>query len=172
MFSETDRVRFRQLTVKDAGFIYQLYNTDEFLRFVGDKHLRSVRDAKYYLLDSLLPMYQLAGLGLYLVELKESNAPIGICGLVKRESLEDIDIGYGFLPEYCHQGYGFESAQATIEYARASLGLAKLVAITLSDNRPCICLLEKLGLSFERNVEEAVSGPSLALYSVSFKPVF
>lgn len=170
MFAETDRVRFRQLTAKDAEFIYRLYNTDEFLRFVGDKNLRSVRDAKFYLLDSLLPMYQIAGLGLYLVELKESKTPIGICGLVKRESLEDIDIGYGFLPEYCNKGYGFESAQVTLEYARTSLGLAKLVAITLSHNLPCIRLLEKLGLSFERNVEEAVSGPSLALYSVTFKP--
>lgn len=165
---ETERLRIRQLTEDDAAFALKLYTTEPFLRFVGDKQLQSEEDARKYLIDGPISMYQTHGVGLYMVELKGCLTPIGICGLIKRDSLEEIDIGYGFLPEYFNQGYGYESAQAVMNFGKNELNLQKIVAITTSDNTRCIKLLSRLGLSFVRNIEEPEDQPALRLYEVVF----
>jgi len=95
-------------------------------------------------------MYHRVGFGLCLVELKERRTPIGICGLIERVGLEDIDIGFAFLPAFCGQGYAYKSAAAIVSYARDTVGLNRVVAITASDNQRSIRLLKKLGLSFEK----------------------
>jgi len=168
IITETERLRIRYLTENDAAFALELYTSEPFLRFVGDKSLSSVDDARQYLIDGPIKMYQTHGIGLYMVELKESMIPIGICGLIKRDSLDDIDIGYGFLPEYFGQGYGYESAQAVMNFGGNELKLQKVVAITTADNASCIKLLSRLGLSFVRNLEEPEVQPALGLYEISF----
>lgn len=146
---ETDRLILRRLSAEDAGFILRLLNEPSWIRFIGNKGVRSLEDARNYILKGPVDMYARLGFGLYLVELKEAGLPIGICGLIKRDSLKDVDIGFAFLPEFWGQGYAYESAAAVIEYGRNALGLKRIVAITSVDNESSIKLLEKLGLRFE-----------------------
>ncbi|HKS29828.1 MAG TPA: GNAT family N-acetyltransferase [Pyrinomonadaceae bacterium] len=146
---ETDRLILRRLSAEDAGFILRLLNEPSWLRFIGNKGVRTLEDARNYILKGPVEMYDRLGFGLYLVELKEAGLPIGICGLIKRDSLKDVDIGFAFLPEFWGQGYAYESAAAVIEYGRNALGLERIVAITSVDNDSSIKLLEKLGLRFE-----------------------
>lgn len=168
MILETERLRIRHLTEQDATFALKLYTTDPFLRFVGDKSLKTVDDARQYLLDGPISMYQSHGIGLSLVEIKECGTPVGICGLIKRDTLDDIDIGYGFLPEYFNQGYGYESAKAMMDFGRNELKINKIVAITTSDNDSSIRLIKRLGLNFVCNIEEPEGEPALGLYEITF----
>ncbi|MEZ8140581.1 GNAT family N-acetyltransferase [Enterovibrio norvegicus FF-33] len=157
---ETKRLTLRRLNDKDAPFIHRLYNTEGFLSFVGDKNIGSVIDAAVYLRASLMPMYTHAHMGLFAVEEKQSGLPIGICGLIKRDSLDDIDLGYGFFPEYEGKGYAAEAAQAMIELATNTLKLSKIVAITHPHNVRSLALLGRLGFVLESGIEPA---PELVL---------
>jgi RimJ/RimL family protein N-acetyltransferase len=127
-------------------------NDSSWLRFIGDKGVRTLDDARNYIVKGPLAMYARSGFGLYLTELKESGIPIGICGLIKRDSLEDVDIGFAFLPRFRSQGYAFESASAAMAYGRDVLGLTRIIAITSADNHGSAKLLAKLGLRFEQMV--------------------
>ncbi|MCX4025890.1 GNAT family N-acetyltransferase [Endozoicomonas sp. SM1973] len=164
----TPRLHIRWLTENDATFIYRLYNTELFLKFVGDKQLHSVEAAREYLLNGPIAMYQRIGIGLYMVETLKENTPIGICGLIKRDFLDDIDIGYGFLPEYFNHGYAYEAAKAVIDHAQNTLKLKRLVAISSPDNQASIKLLNKLGLIFEKNIQETKNSPITSLFGVHF----
>ena len=104
------------------------------------------------------------GVGLYLTALKEGGAPIGLCGLIKRETLEDIDIGFAFLPEFWGRGYAVEAAAAVLAHGRDDLGLRRIVAITAQDNQSSIRLLEKIGLTFERLIRLSEEGPEINLF--------
>ncbi|WP_163835342.1 GNAT family N-acetyltransferase [Spartinivicinus ruber] len=163
---KTPRLHIRWLTENDAEFIYQLYNTELFLKFVGDKHIDSVEDARQYLINGPIAMYQRIGIGLYMVETHNEKKPIGICGLIKRDFLDDIDIGYGFLPQYFGFGYAYEAAEAVINYAKNKLKLKRLVAITSPDNATSIKLLNKLGLIFENNIQETVDSPKSKVFGI------
>ncbi|WP_051536932.1 GNAT family N-acetyltransferase [Shewanella marina] len=132
-------------------YLLTLYNTPLFKQFVGDKQLVTITDSEQYLTNNLISMYQQPFMGLLKVSLKNDNTAIGICGLIKRDSLQDIDLGYGYLPEYLCQGYGTEAATACLTLAHEQLSLKRIVAITQSDNQACIKLLTKLGFSFEHN---------------------
>ena len=156
---ETDRLTLRRLSVKDAGFILDLLNQPSFLRYIGDKGVRTLDDARNYVLHGPMASYERFGFGLYLVEVKETRDPIGICGLLKRETLEDVDIGFAFLPQFWRRGYAFESAAAVLAHGRDVLRLDRIVAITSPDNDASIRVLNKIGLKFERMIklsEEAV----------------
>jgi len=166
--TETDSLRIRPLQESDAGFVNRLYNSEGFLRYIGDRKIRSERDAQNFLRDGPLKMYQDAGVGLCMVELKDTGTPVGTCGLIKRDSLDDIDIGYAFLPEFCGRGYASESTRAVFEYARDVLKLSRLVAITQADNAGSIRVLQKLGLRFERNAGAPEDEPTLELYAINF----
>ena len=146
---ETNRLVLRRLSPDDAEFINELLNQPSFLRYIGDKEVRNSVDAVRYIQTGPLASYERFGFGLYLVELKETGVPIGICGLLKRDSLPDVDIGFAFLPNFWSQGYAFESASAVMTYGRDVLGLRRIVAITSPDNDPSIRILEKIGLRFE-----------------------
>ena len=150
---ESQRLTIRYISTDDAQFMLQLLNDPSWIHFIGDRGLRSIDGARSYILNGPVQMYARLGFGLYLVELKDGGTPIGICGLVKREFLDDVDIGYGFLPQYRSKGYAYESASAVIEYARQTLGLKRIVAITSSDNDRSARLLEKLGLRYEQMVK-------------------
>lgn len=147
---ETERLRLRRLDAGDAEFILELVNDPDWLRYIGDKGVRTLDDARGYIENGPMAMYARVGFGLYCVELKQAATPIGICGLIKRDTLDDVDIGFAFLPRYRAQGYAREAARATIEYGRDVIGLPRIVAITSPDNAASGRLLEKIGLRFER----------------------
>lgn len=149
---ETDRLVLRRLSAEDGEFVLQLLNEPSWLRFIGDRGVRTVDDARDYILTGPVAMYERVGFGLYLTELKGDGAPIGLCGLIKRDGLEDVDIGFAFLPRFWGKGYAYESASAVMAYGRGVLGLDRIVAITSLDNDRSIALLEKLGFRFEKTI--------------------
>ena len=146
---ETERLLLRQFSIDDADFILRLLNEPSFIQNIGDRGVRTLEDARSYILRVPIASYERNGFGLYLVILTETGTSIGMCGLIKREALEDVDIGYAFLPEYWSKGYAIEAAMAVKEYARDGIGLRRLVAITDPENLASIRVLEKLGLRFE-----------------------
>lgn len=162
---ETNRLALRRLEIADAGFILELLNQPSFLQFIGDRGVRTLDDACAYILKGPVASYERFGFGLYAVLLKESGSPIGICGLVKRETLEDADVGFALLPQFWSKGYAFESAFAVMAYGRNELGLNRIVGVTSSDNIASIHVLEKLGLKFEKMVKLSEAGPELKLFS-------
>jgi RimJ/RimL family protein N-acetyltransferase len=146
---ETSRLVLRWVTTDDAPFIFELLNEPSFLQYIGDKGVRSLEDARNYILTGPVASYQRFGFGLYLVLLKESGTPIGMCGLLKRDSLTDVDVGYAYRPAFWSNGYAFEAASAVLAHGREVFGLRRIVAITSPDNAGSRALLEKLGLHYE-----------------------
>ena len=161
---ETDRLIVRRLSPDDAEFILRLLNEPSWLRFIGDKGVRTIEDARAYILRGPVEMYSRLGFGLYLVAIKGGGPPIGICGLIKRDSLEDVDIGFAFLPEYWGRGYAYEAASAVMAYGGNVLGLKRIVAITSVDNDSSARLLEKLGLRFEGMVKLSNDSEEVRLF--------
>lgn len=150
IIAETERLLLRELTTDDAPFILELVNEPAWLTFIGDKEVRTIEDAVNYILNGPVKSYHNHGFGLWLVQLKHGNTPIGMCGLIKRNALEHVDIGFAYLSVYGGKGYAFEAATAILEYAKNRIGLKYILAITNQDNVRSIKLLEKLGLTFER----------------------
>jgi ribosomal-protein-alanine N-acetyltransferase len=146
---ETERLLLRQFNLDDAQFILTLLNEPSFLRYIGDKKVRNLEDARQYILNGPVASYERNGFGLYLVELKDSHTSIGMCGLLKREELPHPDIGFAFLPDFWNKGFAFEAATAVMKDARERLKLNRVLAIVNPDNDASIKLLERLGLRFE-----------------------
>lgn len=161
---ETERLVLRRLCSDDAEFILNLLNQPSFLRYIGDKGVRNTEDAIRYIQTGPQASYERFGFGLYLVELKESGVSIGMCGLIKRDSLPDVDVGFAFLPDYWSQGFAFEAAAAVMTYGREVLGLRRIVAITSLENAASISLLEKIGLRFERLIKLEEDQPEVRLF--------
>jgi RimJ/RimL family protein N-acetyltransferase len=161
---ETDRLVLRKLSPDHSGFILALLNDPSWLRYIGDRGVRTLEDARKYILDGPVDSYERVGFGMYLTELKESGEPIGMCGLVKREALDDVDIGYAFLPSFRGRGFAFEAAAAVLRYAKDVVGLRRVVAITVPDNEASIRVLEKLGMRYERQVRLSKNGEEISLY--------
>lgn len=165
---ETDRLILRWLSTDDAAFILKLLNDPSWLRFIGDKGVRTLENARNYILTGPMDMYSRLGFGLYLTELKEGRIPIGICGLIKRESLEDVDIGFAFLSSFQSKGYAYEAASATMAHGIEQLGLKRIVAITSKDNHESSRLLEKIGMKIERIVILPHDTEELKLFTSEF----
>jgi ribosomal-protein-alanine N-acetyltransferase len=157
---ETARLRLRRFDLADAPFIFELVNEPAFLRYIGDRGVRSLEDARQYLTSGPLAMYEKHGFGLFGVELKESGALVGMCGLLKRDALEDADVGFAFLSVHRGKGYGTESAAGVVAYAAREFGLQRLAAITDPSNEVSIHTLGKLGFRFQGTVELPGSGVS------------
>lgn len=149
---ETDRLTLSEICLDDADFILKLMNTSSWLKFIGDRGLRTKEDARNYITNVLMPTYKNFGFGFYLTKRKEDNAPIGICGLVKRDALEHVDIGFAFLPQYEGKGYGNESASSILSYAQTMLNFKTILSITNSENKRSIALLNKLGFRFQKMI--------------------
>jgi len=149
---ETARLNLRRLTLDDAEFILGLLNEPSFLQYIGDKGVRNLDDARNYLLSGPIASYEKFGFGLYLVQLKDGQVPIGMCGLLKRETLPDVDIGFSLLPQFWSKGYAFESASAVITHGKRSFGLERIVGLVKPGNLGSIRVLEKLGLKFEKMI--------------------
>jgi [ribosomal protein S5]-alanine N-acetyltransferase len=152
IIAETERLTLRELTLNDAEFIVRLLNTPGWLQFIGDRNVKSIEDAKGYLMKGPLASYQANGFGLNLVELKKGVHPIGMCGLLKREVLECEDIGFAFLPEFSGKGYAHEAAACIVDHARQKLGLSRLWAIVTPGNQRSLQLLEKLHFRFKKMI--------------------
>jgi RimJ/RimL family protein N-acetyltransferase len=165
---ETERLLLRQLSTEDAEFMLGLLNDPSFIRNIGDRGVRTTDDARSYILNGPVASYAKNGFGLYLAVLKETNESIGICGLIKRDVLEDVDIGYAFLPKFWSRGYAVESAQATKAYAKNVIGLNRIVAITDPANEGSIRVLEKIGLKFEKMVKLSEDDIDLKLFAIDF----
>ena len=151
MFSlSTERLLLRKIDTSDASFILRLLNEPSFIQFIGDKGVRSLDDARQYILNGPVKSYQKHGFGLYLVTLESDNTPMGMCGLLKRETLQDVDIGFAFLPEFWNKGYALEAAGAVMIYGKDVLKLPRIVAITDKDNHASAKLLNRIGLRFDR----------------------
>ncbi|HEY2963992.1 MAG TPA: GNAT family N-acetyltransferase [Pyrinomonadaceae bacterium] len=148
----TDRLFLREFKINDddAQFALTLLNQPSFIRFIGDKKVRNLEDARQYILNGPVASYERNGFGLYVVELKDSHVPLGMCGLLQREDLPDPDVGFAFLPDFWNQGFAFEAAAAVLQDARERLKVERILAIVNPDNDASIKLLQKLGLRFER----------------------
>ena len=143
---ETKRLRLREYTIEDAPFSYELMNSEGWLKYIGDRNIKTIPDAVAYIEKYYLPSYELNGHGAYIVILKESGKPIGTCGLYKREDLKHPDVGFSFLTEYIGKGFAFEAAQAVLKFANDSLNIKTILGFTLPTNKDSIKLLQKLGL--------------------------
>jgi RimJ/RimL family protein N-acetyltransferase len=161
----TPRLDLRKMSDNDAGFIIELLNDADFVRYIGDKGVRTVEDAVKYLETGPIASYQRFGFGLYLVELRETAEPIGMCGLLKRDTLEDVDIGFAYLPRHRARGYAVEAASAVMQHARASLGLGRIVAITSQDNEGSARVLKKVGFKYERLIRQPHDENDLKLFA-------
>jgi len=148
----TPRLRLRHLTPADAAFILELLNEPDFIRNIGDRGVRTIEAAERYIQSGPVTEYRRSGYGLYLVELREAATPIGVCGLLKRDYLEDVDVGFALRELFRGRGYAFEAAAAVMRHGREVLGLCRIVAITSPDNEASIKLLRRLGLQYERRV--------------------
>ncbi|MCR6553134.1 GNAT family N-acetyltransferase [Aeromonas sp. CPF2-S1] len=148
----SERLELRELTVVDAPFILELLNDGDFYRYIGDRGIRTLEQAQEYIQQGPAVSYARYGHGLYLVERKEDGVSLGICGLIKRDTLEQVDIGYAFLPQYRGQGYAIEAAQAALADGKSRLGIGQVVAIVTPGNERSIGLLAKLGLSQGKRV--------------------
>jgi RimJ/RimL family protein N-acetyltransferase len=162
---ETERLTLRKLSNDDDAFIVDLLNQPSFLRYIGDKKVRTAADAQQYIQNGPAASYARFGFGLYRVELKESGTPIGICGLIKRESLQDVDLGFAFLPAYWSKGYAAEAAEAVLRYGRSVLGLSRIVAITSLDNQDSMKLLGRIGFKEESILKLSEGESEVRLFS-------
>lgn len=164
---ETERLCLRQLRIDDAAFIQGLVNDPDWLRFIGDRGVRTLADARSYLENGPMAMYPRLGFGLWLVE-RHDRAPLGMCGLIKRATLPDVDLGFAFMPAARGRGYAFEAAVAARDYGFEVLGLQRLVAITSPQNRASARLLVRLGFVLESELAwEGGEKDSVSLFAAN-----
>jgi len=164
--AETTRLLLSKITLKDADFFLELVNSPQWLKYIGDRKVKTIENAKTYLKNGTLKSYADFGFGFYKLQLKEEGKkPIGVCGLIKREQLEDVEIGFALLPEYEGKGFGYEASVAVLKLAVEKFKIKKITAITLPSNTSSINLLEKLGLSFEKRVKPFEDGEELLLFA-------
>jgi len=161
---ETERLILREFTLADANFIIELVNTPGWLRFIGDRNIKIEEQAKEYLRNGPLKSYEVNGFGLSLVELKTGGTPIGMCGIIKRDTLEKPDIGFAFLPEFEGKGLAFEIASATLAYANDVLKIPVVFAITIPGNVRSIRLLEKMSFKYSNTFTSPNDNIELSLY--------
>jgi RimJ/RimL family protein N-acetyltransferase len=162
---ETERLNLTHLGNRDAEFIRGLLNEPSFLRFIGDRGVRTTDDACRYIQDGPVASYARYGYGLLRVGLKVDDTPIGICGVLKRDTLPEPDLGFSLLPAWWSKGYAYEAASAVMQHARGTLGVGRILAITSVDNESSIKLLSKLGFRFEQMIRLGEDKEELRLFA-------
>ena len=163
---ETARLALRPIVDDDAPFILRLLTDPSFLRFIGDRGVTDLDSAAAYIQSGPRRSYETHGFGLWLTERRDDRSPIGICGLLKRPTLDDVDLGYALLPDFWNQGYALEAVRGTLTYAKATLGLRRVVAIVSPENAASIALLRKAGFDFERSLRMSESAPEVQLFAI------
>lgn len=161
---ETARLTLRRFAYDDAPFIVELLNQPSFIRNIGDRGVRNADDARRYLRDGPMAMYEQFGFGLWRASRRSDDAFVGMCGLLKRDILPDVDIGYAFLPEHWGQGYAFEAADATLAHGAGKFGLKRIIGVVSDHNAASIRVLEKIGMRFERMYPMHPNEPEVRLY--------
>ena len=159
------RVRVREFSLDDTAFVIELLNSPGWQEYIGQRDVKTKEQAESYLQNGPFKSYREHGFGLWLVEKKDGPEAIGMCGIIKRDPLENPDIGFAFLPEHAGKGYAFEAASATLSFAGDRLGISTMWAVTLPNNKKSIRLLEKIGLTFIRTVTFPGGQEELCLYS-------
>ncbi len=149
---ETERLRLREVTPDDAAFIVRLLNDPAWLEFIGDRGVRTEDHARAYLANGPIKMQREHGFALWVVEEKSDGTPTGVCGLLKRPTLDDVDLGYAFLPEFRGRGIAREAAAAVLAHGARVHGLRRIIALTAPKNARSIHVLETLGFRFERTI--------------------
>ncbi|HUN25127.1 MAG TPA: GNAT family N-acetyltransferase [Steroidobacteraceae bacterium] len=146
---ETTRLRLRNAALPDESFFLRLLNEPSWLENIGDRCVRSLADAESYIRSKIWPQHETSGYGMYVVELKSREIPIGICGLVKRDYLSAPDLGFALLPEYVGQGFATEAARCVMSHARATWSIPRLYAVTRRGNERSLRLLDRIGFRYE-----------------------
>jgi RimJ/RimL family protein N-acetyltransferase len=165
---QTERLNLRTVELSDAPFYLGLLNEPSWIQNIGDRGVRTLEQARQAITDGPIAMHTQRGHSLYIVEIKDGLAPAGLCGLIKRDALVDVDIGYAFLPQYWGQGYAHEAAQAVMQYAKDTVALHRLAAITSPENGSSNRLLRKLGFKFEKLTRIDPNGADTKLYGFDF----
>ncbi len=165
---ETERLRLREITPDDAPFLLELLNSPGWHTNIGDRGVHNLDDARKYAIYRIWLICRLKGFSFNLLERKTDSALLGMCGLIKRDFLDDVDIGYALLPQYFGQGYAVEAAKAVSNFAKETLKLPRLAAITIESNKPSQRVLEKIGLRFERMIAVPDDEEELMLWGVKF----
>lgn len=165
IIAETPRLRIRHLTAADAAFTCQLLNEPSFIENIADRGVRSKLDALHYLAEGPIKSYQQHGYGLFLVETSDNKIPIGFCGLLFRDYLQETDIGFAFAPQFWGKGYALEAASAVLHFGYQKAKLRRIVGLVSAGNLPSIKVLTRLGLSFEKVVQVQPSLKDVQLYS-------
>ena len=163
---ETERLILRPTLEQDADLIYQVLNTPKFKKFVGDRKINSIEDAKTYIKIKMLPQLHKLGYSNYSLILKSSGDKVGICGLYDRDGIEGVDIGFGLLPQYEGLGFAYESSQKLIQLAFQELDIKEINAITSKENFSSQKLLEKLGLKVKGITKLPNDEKELLLYKI------
>jgi len=163
--ADTARLRLRTAVPGDAAFYLALVNDPGFIEHIGDRGIRNLADAARALVDGPGAMQRARGHSLYVVELKDNDEAVGMCGLIKRDTLDGVDLGYAFLEAWRGRGFAYESACAVLQHAR-ELGMTRLLAITTPGNLASNCLLRKLGFGFERVMRLDAGDAGTNLYSI------
>lgn len=165
---ETERLALRRFTQDDAAFVLEMLNDEAWKRNISDRGIRTVEGVRGYVDDVLLASYQKHGFGLYRLALKADDTPIGMCGLIKRDSLPNVDIGYALLPAFYGKGYAEEAARAVLEHGRSDFGLKRILGTTSLDNEPSVRVLEKIGLTFQEVIQQAGFDKPSKLFAIDF----
>jgi len=162
---ETPRLALRRFTLEDAPFVFEMVNDPDWLRHIGDRGVRTLDDARAYIRDRTLAQYDRVGFGMYVVTLRHGGEVVGSCGLIRRDSLADVDIGFAFLARHRGRGYATEAAAAVLDYGVRSQGLTRIVAIVSPENRRSIRILERIGMRFERMIRLPGEPEEIPLYA-------
>jgi len=149
---ETKRLLLKPTAVDDASFFLELYNTPDWIKYIGDRNIKTMEAATTFIREKILPQFNQLGYSNYTVILKSDNTKIGSCGLYDRDGLEGVDLGFAFLPKYYKHGYGYESACKVATLAFQEFGLNRLQAITVHYNMASVNLLKKLNFQFIKNI--------------------
>ena len=160
IIAETPRLRLRLPAQEDTGFILELLTDPAFRANVGDRGVHDLPSAARYIEQGPGASYAQFGFCMYLVEHKGTDQALGLCGLLRRDSHPDVEIGFAMLPRGRGQGYASEAAAAALRLGVEQFGLQRIVAITAPDNRASIRILERLGFKFERMVHYTADGES------------
>lgn len=162
---ETDRLSLREFTAVDAPFILELLNDPDWIKFIGNRGVKTLDDARGYIERGPAALQARHGYSLWRVATRDENRPVGMCGLIKRDHLEHPDLGFAFLPAARGRGYAREAASACLAHGRDALGLTRILAITVPANAASIRLLGILGMTFERMSVDPVDGAELRVYA-------
>jgi len=164
---QTERLKLRECTLSDTDFIIKLVNSQGWIKYIGDRNIHNTDQAIDYLANGPIKSYQENGYGSCIVESKETQTSIGLCGLIKRDYLDHPDIGFAYLPEFMGLGYAYEMATAVFDYAQYKLSIDTIQAIVLEENQRSIHLLEKIGMKFLKPIVLPNDETELLLYQLS-----